>query len=136
VGKSLYCIDCKKEFISLGYLGKRCPICIKKAIKKAREKHDRAHRRCHKKRAERLGVYYEPVDPIKVFIRDGFRCQLCGKKLIREDRGTRKDIAPELDHIITWAEGGEHSYKNTQCACRKCNRIKRVNSKGQLRIFG
>jgi len=89
-----------------------------------------------KQRAESLGVYYEPVDPIKVFIRDGWRCQLCGKKLRKEDKGTYKDNAPELDHIITWAEGGEHSYRNTQCACRKCNGNKGAVTIGQFRMFG
>ena len=89
-----------------------------------------------KKRAESIGVYYEYVNPIKVFDRDEWRCQLCGKKLRKKDRGTYKDSAPELDHIITWAEGGEHSYRNTQCACRRCNQKKGSQSLGQLRVFG
>ena len=87
-------------------------------------------------KARKNGVYYEYVNPLKVFKRDGWRCQLCGKKLKPKYRGTIRDDAPELDHIIPWAQGGEHSYKNTQCACRKCNIEKGARERGQLRLFG
>jgi 5-methylcytosine-specific restriction endonuclease McrA len=89
-----------------------------------------------KRRAAKAGVYYEPVNPIKVFERDGWRCQICKKKLNLKHRGTMCDDAPELDHIIPWAQGGEHSYRNTQCACRKCNEEKGSAERGQLRMFG
>lgn len=92
--------------------------------------------RDNKKRAEANGVYYEYVNPLKVFKRDGWRCQLCGKKLNPKHRGKIRDDAPELDHIIPWAKGGEHSYRNTQCACRKCNMEKGARELGQLRLFG
>lgn len=77
----------------------------------------------------------ESVDPFKVFERDKWRCQLCGTKTPKTKRGTYDPTAPELDHIITLAEGGEHSYRNTQCACRKCNGAKSSRSKGQLLMF-
>jgi len=89
-----------------------------------------------RKRARKNGVYYEAVNPFKVFKRDGWRCQLCGKKLNPKHRGTTRDDAPELDHIIPWAQGGEHSYRNTQCTCRKCNQDKGARELGQLRMFG
>ena len=92
--------------------------------------------RKEKRRAEKAGVFYEPVNPLKVFKRDGWRCQLCGKKLNPKHRGTYRDDAPELDHIIPWAQGGEHSYRNTQLACRKCNGEKGAQEIGQLRLFG
>lgn len=97
---------------------------------------NRYTRREHRKRAEEKNVYYEYVNPRKVFERDNWKCQLCGKKLKAKDRGTYKDEAPELDHIIPWACGGEHSYRNTQCACRKCNSEKGATERGQLRLFG
>ena len=90
----------------------------------------------HKVRAIHFGCEYEPVDPLKVFARDGWRCQICHKKLRPCNRGTIKDNAPELDHIIPLSQGGEHSYRNTQCACRKCNSEKSNNIYGQLRMFG
>lgn len=90
----------------------------------------------HKHRARHFGCKYESVNPIKVFERDKWHCQLCGKKLNRQDRGTIQDNAPELDHIIPLSKGGEHSYRNTQCACRKCNIDKGNNIVGQTRLFG
>ena len=75
-------------------------------------------------------------NPINVLVRDGWRCQLCGKKLKPKHRGTYRDDAPELDHIIPLAQGGEHSKRNTQCACRKCNQKKGSTLRGQLLLFG
>lgn len=99
-------------------------------------KQAKAGRKDARKRARKNGVYYERVNPLKVFKRDGWRCQLCGKKLNPKHRGTIRDDAPELDHIIPWAQGGEHSYRNTQCTCRKCNIEKGARELGQLRLFG
>src|SRR5690606_4317446 len=61
----------------------------------------------------------ERVDPYAVFGRDGWRCKLCGCRTPKRLRGTTDDRAPELDHIVPLAHGGEHSYANTQCLCRK-----------------
>jgi hypothetical protein len=104
-------------------------ICLHKYNRKITTKNSR-------KKARLNEVYYEPVNPLKVFKRDGWRCQLCGKKLNPKHRGTIRDDAPELDHIIPWACGGEHSYRNTQCACRRCNIEKGARELGQLRLFG
>jgi len=84
-------------------------------------------------KAQRDGERFKPVTVLK---RDGWRCQLCGKKLNPKHRGTHRDDAPELDHIIPLSLGGEHSKRNTQCACRKCNLSKSNSEIGQLRLFG
>lgn len=78
----------------------------------------------------------ESVDFNKVFDRDGWRCQLCGRSTPRRLRGTIKPNAPELDHIVPISKGGAHSYLNTQCACRECNGSKGAISKGQHLLFG
>lgn len=90
----------------------------------------------HTHRARHFGCECEAVNPIRVFMRDGWRCQLCGEKLKRKDRGSIKNCAPELDHIIPLSKGGEHSYRNTQCVCRKCNGEKGNIERGQQRLFG
>jgi len=77
----------------------------------------------------------ENVDPFKVFDRDGWRCQICMKKTLRSKRGTPHDMAPELDHILPLSKGGDHSYANTQCTCRKCNGLKSDNVYGQIPMF-
>lgn len=67
----------------------------------------------------------ERVDPFLVFDRDGWLCQICHEPTPRALRGSYEPKAPELDHIIPLAAGGEHTYRNTQCACRRCNIAKR-----------
>lgn len=78
----------------------------------------------------------DAVDPIKVCERDGWRCHLCGISTPRRLRGTTEDRAPEVDHIVTIADGGAHEYANVACACRRCNRHKGARSFGQLLLFG
>lgn len=76
------------------------------------------------RRGRQLAANVESVDPIVVFERAGWICQMCGTPTPKEKRGTYEADAPELDHIIALAAGGEHSYRNTQCACRRCNSLK------------
>lgn len=100
--------------------------CLLKASRRVRKPLERARLRAAK---------VEPVDPFKVFDRDGWRCQICHKPTPRRLRGSLNDRAPELDHIVPLAKGGEHSYRNTQCACRQCNRNKSATVYGQLVLF-
>jgi len=86
----------------------------------------------HRNRARRRGAKFEHIDPIAVFRRDGWRCQLCGLKLKPRDRGTTKPEAPELDHIVPLAAGGDHTWSNVQCACRACNAAKGAKPLGQV----
>jgi hypothetical protein len=90
----------------------------------------------HRHRARKYGVPYEPVSPVKIFERDGWRCQICGVRTPRSLRGTYKGRAPELDHRIPMAMGGAHTYSNTQCACRACNLRKGGREvSGQMQMF-
>jgi hypothetical protein len=84
-----------------------------------------------KRKAKVRGVTVEPVNPTKVFERDGWRCHLCGKTTIKGKRGTNHPLAPELDHIVPISKGGAHSYGNTACSCRKCNAAKSDRIIGQ-----
>lgn len=84
----------------------------------------------------KLGATTEKVDPFKVFDRDRWRCQLCGIKTPKAKRGGFEKDAPELDHIVPLSKGGEHSYRNTHCACRRCNGSKKDATRGQFRLFG
>lgn len=120
------CKECgaafKKERTNSG----RTSFCSERCSKKHNK---RVHRKAAKARLR--GVSVESVDPIRVFERDGWRCHLCGRKTPQERRGTYHKRAPELDHIVPLAKGGEHSYRNTACACRECNAAKRDTVKGQ-----
>lgn len=49
----------------------------------------------------------------KVFQRDGFRCQYCGR--------TPPAVVLQVDHIIPVAEGGGNEESNLVTACSDCN---------------
>lgn len=85
-----------------------------------------------KRRAIERGIHADSIDPIKVFERDKWVCHMCGVKTIKSKRGTYDALAPELDHIITLHDGGQHTYGNVACSCRKCNNAKSAKSFGQI----
>lgn len=92
--------------------------------------------RKHRGRARHHGVAYEAIDPVKVFDRDGWRCQVCGVKTPKAKRGTFAPNAPELDHRIPMALGGGHLWSNVQCCCRACNGAKGATQVlGQINLF-
>jgi hypothetical protein len=90
----------------------------------------------HRKRARRANVSYEPVSRLKVFERDRWKCQICGRKTPKRVMGSCVDSAPELDHRVPMAMGGGHTWDNVQCACRACNSKKGGTIVvGQLSLF-
>jgi len=88
------------------------------------DKRNQRRRNKLRRKARFRAARVETVDPMAVFDRDNWTCVACGIDTPRELRGTCEDNAPELDHIYPLAKGGEHSYRNTQCLCRRCNRNK------------
>jgi hypothetical protein len=91
----------------------------------------------YRKRARKYCVEYQHVDALKVFERDGWRCQICGRDTPKDSRGTFRGTAPELDHRIPLSKGGPHTYANTQCACRACNLRKgnKILGEGWVNLF-
>lgn len=85
-----------------------------------------------RRRARIRGANHQAIDPLAVFARDGWRCQLCGAKTPKRLRGTYEPRAPELDHIVALACGGSHTWGNVQCLCRQCNHAKGSKARGQL----
>lgn len=85
-----------------------------------------------RRRARMLSTGADTIDPIKVFERDKWRCHLCGNRTPRRLRGTLESRAPELEHIVSLADGGTHTWGNVACSCRKCNQEKGAESRGQL----
>jgi len=119
-GRAVRCEGCDSEFCPI-YGHGTATLCAPCALARAR-----AQRLAAKvlRRARQKAVTVETVDPLAVFERDGWTCQICHVATPRSKRGTYDDDAPELDHIVALAGGGEHSYRNTQCACRRCNGLK------------
>lgn len=71
-------------------------------------------------RARRHGVAYEWINVRKVFVRDGYRCGLCGA-MTDHTAQVPSPRAPTLDHVVPMSKGGPHLYSNVQCACFECN---------------
>src|SRR5882724_977067 len=55
----------------------------------------------------------------QVKTRDGNACLCCG--------ATGKGVRLEVDHIVSYAIGGDTSVENSQTLCRVCNREKTIN---------
>jgi len=90
----------------------------------------------HQRRAQKMGAHCDNFNPDEVFERDGYRCQLCGKKT-RPDYNRFHPLFPNLDHIVPLSKGGNHTKRNTQCLCHQCNSTKYNTGVGnQFRLFG
>jgi hypothetical protein len=90
----------------------------------------------HRHRARRYGVEYEPVNVMKVFARDGWRCGICGKKVNRRLKHPHPRSA-SIDCKVPMALGGGYTYLNTQCAHFICNSTKSHTGTGdQLALLG
>lgn len=98
------------------------------------------HRGSFRARARLYGVPYTHVSRKAVFRRDGWRCQLCGRKVKRTNTrnkatGRLHPRTASLDHIVPLRRGGPHEEANCQCACLTCNVRKNARLIGQLRLF-
>ena len=76
------------------------------------------------------------LDPLKVFDRDGWKCQICGVRTPKKLRGSTHRHAPELDHVVAISRGGSHTWENVQCSCWSCNGVKSNGAPaGQMGLF-
>src|SRR6266542_345042 len=92
----------------------------------------------HRERARRLGVAYEPINPQEIYERDGWRCQLCRRRVSRKLKYPHLMCA-SLDCIIPMSLGGGFVKANVQLAHFLCNSLKRdsgIESGEQLRLIG
>ena len=76
----------------------------------------------------------DKITPYDVFARDGFKCQICNKKLDMDKTAPHPD-SPSIDHIIPLAKGGTHTWVNVQSAHFLCNCTKSDKGNAQMRLF-
>ncbi len=110
-----------------------------RAYHKANPEKIKANKRVsgHKRRALKYKTQVEFINEKIVFMRDGWICQHCKKRVNRKLRWP-DPLSPSLDHIMPLSKGGAHIYSNVQLAHFVCNVSKNVNvlSQGeQMRIF-
>lgn len=132
------CRDCGRRVLKSA---QRCPACRANAFRVTKlnarnsDAGKAARRRAKaRRRAVERGIKAERFDPFEIFDRDKWRCHLCGVKTPKRLRGTYEDNAPELDHVVPLAAGGEHTRRNCACSCRRCNIEKADRPLGQLRL--
>lgn len=88
------------------------------------------------RRAKMKNAFIEDIYEQEIFKRDGWRCQICSKKVNPKLKHPHLYSA-SLDHIVPLAKGGTHEKKNTQLAHLHCNISKGNRAIGcQLRVFG
>ncbi len=138
----LTCAHCGSRFTRPGRPGIRhCSDECRQSAKAIAKKRGSRNRRKkygnkYRHRAKKAGVAYEPINVVKVFERDGWRCQICGEATPKRLRGKNKLRSPELDHRVPFALGGAHVYENVQCACHGCNARKSGHTiAGQLPLW-
>lgn len=129
IGTTKACRQCGLDYVVSNRFQYFCSDqCRSTSNAKSRRKSKKAMRRKYGNKwkliAKARGVAYEPVNVMRVFERDGWACQICGKDTPSCHRGTQRGNAPELDHRIPISRGGPHTYANVQCACRECNQAK------------
>lgn len=72
---------------------------------------------------------------LQVLERDGWKCHLCGKKIVsRRWRGRPGD--PTVDHLVPMSRGGCDSLTNLAAAHHGCNSARNVWGPAQLRLLG
>ncbi len=66
-----------------------------------------------KRKHEKRFAPVEAVDKDLVFVRDGGRCHICQRRVLREEM--------TLDHIVPFALNGGYTYANLRLAHASCN---------------
>lgn len=87
---------------------------------------DKMRDRRRRKRAQRRKTQIESINERRVYLRDGWICQICRKKVNHKLKYPNLMCA-SLDHIIPLSQGGTHTYSNIQLTHWICNIKKNVN---------
>lgn len=133
------CLFCGKAYETNYYASRRLfcsKRCSKRHVRQNRKHNGRAQEQ-HRRRQERMKkpAGAELVYRAKVFERDGWRCQICGKKVDPKLEWPHPKSAT-LDHIVPLAQGGTHEPRNCQLAHAICNSRKSDAGVFQLRLIG
>jgi hypothetical protein len=132
-----YSFGCPRELCSLeckeiDHARKRETPEHRRRARAQNKKNRRKYGGSHRSRARRVGALYESFNVYDVFKRAGWHCEACGIPTPRRLRGTHHPQAPELDHVVALASGGNHHPDNAQCLCRRCNSVKSDKSMDYL----
>lgn len=68
--------------------------------------------------------------------RDGWRCHLCGLKVLKRGGTAKQPKGATVDHIVPIADHGTHTWDNVALAHRLCNLSRGAGGEAQLRLVG
>lgn len=119
------CARCGKPFVSAvkNDLGRYC------------SDHCSSKARASRRRARTRGVEHEPYARTAIFERDGWRCHLCKRRVVRAQVVPHPQ-SPVIDHLIPIADGGPDTPGNVATAHFMCNSVRRDVGQAQLLLFG
>jgi 5-methylcytosine-specific restriction endonuclease McrA len=80
----------------------------------------------HVRRARKMGLGYERFKVVEIFERDGWKCGICRRPILRRLRYPHS-MSASLDHKVPLSKGGHHSRLNTQASHLRCNLRKRTH---------
>ena len=106
----------------------------KHAAAYARAHLERGRERSRKHQALKSGSGHSPYRELDIFERDGWACQLCGRRINRRLRHPHR-LSKTIDHIVPLSKGGFDCPKNVQAAHFGCNSGKQARLIGQLRLL-
>jgi hypothetical protein len=78
----------------------------------------------HRRHALLKELEAEHIDPLTIYERDKWTCQLCGQKVRRISRHKHDPRSASLDHVVPVSHGGGTTYANLQCTHLGCNKSK------------
>lgn len=81
---------------------------------------DKVYENTHRRHVRLRNALAVPIDPLAIFERDGWVCQLCGHP-VDPSLGDRHPMMRSLDHVIPISKGGNHEPSNVQLAHLVCN---------------
>lgn len=111
------CAICNATFVTR-YTISTCSAACKEAKRRA-ARSERGHRR----RALQRGAFVQPVYRRRIYERDKWRCNICGKR-VSKTAVVPHPRAATLDHLVPLATGGSHEPANVATAHFMCNAIK------------
>lgn len=126
------CLLCAKPFMKKGS-AKCARYCTVRCRNRARKKRESAKWRHLEKRRRFLLRSGDDINPLEVYKRDAWTCQMCNKRVLM-DKSAPHPRSPTMDHIIPLSRGGTHIWSNVRCACFRCNckRGNRIEAQGLL----
>lgn len=88
----------------------------------------------HVRRAKKYGVKYERINPVDIYERDNWVCQICGEPVDKYLRWPHP-LSASLDHIVPLSKGGQHVESNVQLAHYRCNTLKGASAENAEAFF-